>query len=173
MAGFSHLARRFFTSLPPIGPSSEKRRWAEGHLTEGEVRLWRRLSAADRRHSVEVARRVQVALGPTATRPVIAAALLHDCGKIVSGLGPFRRVLATVAAMIVGREQATAWADRPRGPRRRIGLYLDHPRLGAGLLGDAGAAPLTVAWAAEHHLPPTSWTVPVEIGEALREADDD
>ena len=43
----------------------------------------------------------------------------------------------------------------------------------ADLLGMAGSAPLTVAWAAEHHLPPDEWTVPVAVGEALKAADDD
>ena len=47
------------------------------------------------------------------------------------------------------------------------------PELGADLLGMAGSAPLTVAWAAEHHLPADQWTVPVHIGEALKAADDD
>jgi len=37
----------------------------------------------------------------------------------------------------------------------------------------AGSAPLTVAWAAEHHLPPEDWTVPATIGRALKDADDD
>ena len=50
---------------------------------------------------------------------------------------------------------------------------MEHPRLGADLLGMAGSAPLTVAWAAEHHLPPEDWTVPRPIGEALKAADDD
>ncbi|MEZ5137872.1 MAG: hypothetical protein R2711_03595 [Acidimicrobiales bacterium] len=54
-----------------------------------------------------------------------------------------------------------------------VGLYVEHPRLGADLLGIAGSAPLTVAWTAEHHLPPEDWTVPRPIAEALKAADDD
>ena len=41
------------------------------------------------------------------------------------------------------------------------------------MLGMAGSAPLTVAWAREHHLPPEEWTVPLEVGEVLKAADDD
>jgi hypothetical protein len=48
-----------------------------------------------------------------------------------------------------------------------------HPELGADLLGLAGSAPLTVAWTAEHHLPPDQWTVPAAVGDALKAADDD
>ena len=65
-----------------------------------------------------------------------------------------------------------AWRET-RGFTRRVGLYVLHPELGADLLGMAGSAPLTVAWAAEHHLPADQWTVPVHIGEALKAADDD
>ena len=41
------------------------------------------------------------------------------------------------------------------------------------MLGIAGSAPLTVAWALEHHLPAEQWTVPLPVGEALKAADDD
>ena len=79
-------------------------------MTPGEAGLWRRMSAADRRHAVVVARRVDGTLGPAATRAVLAAALLHDVGKIESGFGPVRRVAATVAGMVGGHAAATAVA---------------------------------------------------------------
>ena len=55
------------------------------------------MSRADRRHAAGVARRVEVALGDEATRPVLAAALLHDVGKTESGLGTYGRVIATIS----------------------------------------------------------------------------
>lgn len=172
MAGAGHLVRRFFGSLLPFGPKADDTVWAEQQLLPGEVDLWRRMSRADRRHAAGVARRVEVALGADAGRPVLAAALLHDCGKTVSGLGTYGRVVATLSAKVAGRDQAEAWA-RTVGFTRRVGLYLQHPQLGAELLGMAGSAPLTVAWAAEHHLPAQDWTVPVDIGEVLKAADGD
>jgi hypothetical protein len=30
-----------------------------------------------------------------------------------------------------------------------------------------------VAWAREHHLDPSRWTVPIDVGRALKDADDD
>jgi hypothetical protein len=60
-----------------------------------------------------------------------------------------------------------------RSGRGRIARYLRHDELGAQLLEAAGAAPLTVAWAREHHLPPSRWTVPAPAGAALKAADDD
>ena len=172
MAGASHLVKRFFGSLVPIGPSDEDEAWVHEQLLDEELDLWRRMSKVDRRHAAGVARRVERSLGAEATRPVLAAALLHDCGKVVSGLGTYGRVIATVSVKLAGHDIAVAWSET-RGFTRRVGLYVEHPRLGSELLGLAGSAPLTVAWAAEHHLPPEEWTVPIEIGEALKAADDD
>jgi hypothetical protein len=158
-----HLVTRFFTSLWPAGPPAADDAWATHHLNAGETLLWRRMPGFDRRHAVGVARRVSAALGDDATRPVLAAALLHDVGKIESGFGVWRRVFATVWSGVRGRERVTG----------RIKTYVDHPSLGAALLHDANADPLTISWAAEHHLPRQRWTLEPEIAEALKAADDD
>jgi hypothetical protein len=167
-----HLVRRFFGSLRPGGPSAPDDAWAVARMTPAETRLWRRMSAPDRRHAIGVARRVDASLGPAAGRPVLAAALLHDVGKVESGLGPFRRAGATVAEMAWGRQAARHWRQR-RGVVGRVGRYLCHDEIGAELLGAAGSETVTVAWAREHHLPPERWTVAVEVGAALKAADDD
>jgi hypothetical protein len=133
-----------------------------------ERRLWAAMSKADQRHSIQVARRVAAALGSDITRPVLAAALLHDVGKTTSRLGTFGRVLATVAIAAVGRTRAESWK---RGFRRQIALYSRHPEVGADLLASVGSDALTIAWTREHHLPEAAWSVPVEIGRALRTAD--
>ena len=172
MTAPGHLARRFFGSLRPGGPAADDAAWAEGHLLDGERALWARLSGPDRRHAVLVARRVERMLGAEATRPVLAAALLHDVGKLDSGLGTYGRVVATVAGAVAGRDMAPAWSES-RGMTRRVGLYLRHAELGADALRLAGSDPLTVAWAAEHHWPREQWTLPAGVAEALKHADDD
>jgi hypothetical protein len=151
----AHLAKRFFGSLRRGAPADEA--WALEQLGPGERQLWVRMSDADRRHAVDVAHRVGVQ-----PRPVLAAALLHDVGKVESGLGTFGRVGATV----LGALSRTRW-------KGSVGAYLRHDEIGAALLADAGADPLTVAWAREHHLPAAQWTVPYDIGVALKAADDD
>ena len=160
--------------LVPVGPRASRRTWAEAQLLDDEVVLFRRMKPADRRHAVAVARRVQAALGDKATRPVLAAALLHDVGKVESRLGVYGRVVATLSRAVVGGDPDTIrdWT-RTRGMTRRVGLYLQHDRLGGDLLALAGSDPLTEAWAREHHLPEDRWTVPVELGRALKDADDD
>ncbi|MGV3758826.1 MAG: hypothetical protein ACO1PW_04685 [Actinomycetota bacterium] len=172
MASAGHLVRRFVGSLRPGGPSTDDEAWARSHLLPAEQRLWIRMSGADRRHAVGVARRVERALGHEATRPVLAAALLHDVGKVESRLGTYGRVIATVSARVAGRGMADRW-QRTRGFTRRVGLYLNHPAIGGDLLELAGSDPITVAWAREHHLPSEAWTVPQPAADALKAADDD
>ncbi len=58
----------------------------------------------------------------------MAGALLHDIGKLDSGLGTFGRVVATVV-----------------GPRTdRFRRYHDHERIGADLLAAAGSSAATL-----------------------------
>ena len=143
-------------------------------MLPGERELWAALSNPDRRHAVGVARGVVARLGADTDRSVVAAALLHDIGKVVSGLGTFRRVGATLTWSVIDSRRASEWASREDTMvRRRLGQYRLHPELGAQMLAAAGSAPLTVAWAAEHHAPPDSWTIPLGIGLVLKACDDD
>ena len=168
-----HLTRRFAGALWPAGPPAADEEWVAATLSPSQLALWRRMRGPDRRHAVAVAHRVVAALGPAASTPAVrSAALLHDVGKLESGLGTLARLPATVLGMARGHDRARQWSGRD-GFFRRVGLYLDHPRLGAALLEEAGSDPLTVTWAAEHHLPPGRWHVPANLGEALKAADDD
>ena len=130
-----------------------------------------RVARQDRRHAIGVARRVDDTLD-SPERAVIAAALLHDVGKIDSDLGSLLRVVATLSAKLAGRETAELWV-KSRGVTRRIGLYLKHAEIGADLLQMAGSDSLTITWAREHHLPAERWTINRKTGEALAAADDD
>ncbi len=172
MAGLGHLARRFFGSLRPGGASDTDDSWARSNLIPGEIDLWERMSNPDRRHSAGVARAVERSLGAEATRPVLAAALLHDVGKVESHLSTYGRVIATLSAKLGGADTAPQWAATS-GFTRRVGLYLLHPDVGADLLAMAGSDPLTVAWAREHHRPREDWTVPLLVADAIDAADND
>lgn len=172
MASVAHLVKRFAGSLRPGGPGPAAEAWVEERLLPGELALWRRLSGPDRRHALGVATRVERALGHEADRPVLAAALLHDVGKLESGLGTYGRVVATLSAKVAGTSMATTWRTQ-RGFARRVGLYMHHDRLGGDLLELAGSDPLTVAWAREHHGPESRWTIDRDLAVALKAADDD
>ncbi|HLI01983.1 MAG TPA: HD domain-containing protein [Acidimicrobiales bacterium] len=181
----THLAGRFFGALRPGGPPPGDEAWAQAWLEPGERGLWIRMSGPDRRHAVGVAREARALVdagdqGP-APREVVAAALLHDVGKIESGLGTWSRAAVTLVAMGVGRERVARWgrAD-PTSVRSWLGrwrlaagLYVTHDRIGSQLLDLAGSDPLTVAWAKEHHRPRDTWTVSLPFADALKAADGD
>ena len=168
----AHLVTRFFGSLRPGGPGRTAESWVAERLLPGEHELWRRMSGPDRRHAYGVARRVERALGDEASRPVLAAALLHDVGKLDSRLRTYGRVVATLSGRFAGPEMAHLWRTKT-GITRRVGLYLLHPDIGGDHLALAGADPLTVAWTREHHLPEEQWTIPLHLARALKDADDD
>jgi hypothetical protein len=127
LAHLGHLARRFAGSLSRRPPTVVDEAWAESHLLRDERELWRSMSNVDRRHAIEVARRF-AALRPDASRAEMAGALLHDVGKVASGLGTAGRVVATTV-----------------GPRTaRFRTYHDHERLGAEMLASAGSDVATV-----------------------------
>jgi len=135
------------------------------------------MSGPDRRHAIAVAResqRLLVQIGEVANREILAAALLHDIGKVEAGLGTFGRVAVTLAAVAVGHQRL---AHSDRGPMRAwlapARRYLAHDRLGGELLRAHGSAAFTAAWAEQHHLPPECWTVDQRIGRLLKAADGD
>ncbi len=173
MASLVHLAGRFFGSVRPGAPAHRDEQWAISKLTDTERGLWQQMSNPDRRHAVGVAQMVASELGSEAVRPVLAAALLHDVGKIVSGLRTPARVLATLVWVVVPSARAPRWCDSTRSWVRRFGQYHCHPELGERLLVEAGADLLTSSWAADHHRPPAQWRVAPHLGVVLKVCDGD
>ena len=175
-----HLVVRFTRSLSPAAPSVAGEAWARNWLTPAERELWARQSNADRRHAIEVAHEVAALLGDAdgagVAIEVLAAALLHDVGKVEAGLGTFGRVTATLAALAVGRERVATW-DREEGAvgawRARAGRDVSHDRRGARLLAGAGSDRFVVTWAREHHQPQETWTLDPALTAVLKEADGD
>lgn len=175
----AHRARRFVRSVAARAPGAPDTAWAHSFLTPTEQRLFDRMPVVDRAHSVGVARGVAANLdrvGLTEADPearwVLAAALTHDVGKSAAGLGTYGRVVATVSEAVGGASMGRVWADK-RGMTRKVGLYLQYPQLGAEMLAVAGSDERVVAWAAQHHEREEAWTVPVDAGRLLRDADDD
>lgn len=127
MSSLVHLTKRFAGSLSRTPPAPADEVWAKGFMAPWEIALWRRMSNADRRHAISVARRFVASRGDASGDEMVGA-LLHDVGKIESGLGTFGRVVATVV-----------------GPRTdRFRTYHDHEAIGATWLEDQGSSPATV-----------------------------
>lgn len=112
-----HLVKRAVTSISnePLSGADVER--AERLLLPQEFELWWSMSPRDQRHSLQVHERF-MRFYPPAKRTEQAAALLHDVGKTVSGLGWLKRIAAT----IVG----------PRGAA--FAMYHDHENLAVQML---------------------------------------
>lgn len=112
-----HLVKRAVTSFSndPLSGGDVER--VERLLLLPEFELWWSMQPRDQRHSLQVYERF-MRFYPPAKRTEQAAALLHDIGKTVSGLGWFMRIIAT----LVGS----------RGIR--FTMYHDHENLGAQML---------------------------------------
>ncbi len=151
----SHLVKRFWwaVSAKPVTP--EDRMWVESNLRPGELALFDRMSRADQEHHLRVARRFVAGFESAAApdRAWVAAALMHDVGKLVCGLGTCGRVFATL------------WPCGRRGDGR-IGRYYRHVAIGAALAREAGSDPVTVSLVGE-------WPdAPAAAAVALHRADD-
>jgi hypothetical protein len=172
-----HLSGRLVRALWPGAPGVDDVAWVETVLTADGFAQFRRQPNHDQRHAIGVARDVQNRLTGTeyADDPRwLAAALLHDVGKLDSRLGVYGRVVATVSGATAGRDHAEAWSES-RGFTRRVGLYLRHAELGADRIRIAGEPEEAAIWAAVHH-DPTQWdelAIPEPVIVALDEADND
>ncbi len=172
-----HLSRRFVGALWWGSPPSVDDAWVRTFITPAEYEVWVRLANHDRRHSIGVARRVQVALAGTehADQPEwLEAALLHDVGKLDARLGVFGRVGATLAGSAAGHDMADVWATK-RGITRRVGLYLKHGELGGTRIRLAGGSEPAARWAEAHHHEDDWFAtgIPPVVVEVLHAADDD
>jgi hypothetical protein len=172
-----HLAGRFTRALYPGPPRPDDLAWVATILTPDADVLFRRQPRHDQRHAIAVARDVQARLAgtPDADDPRwLAAALLHDIGKLDARLGIPGRVVATVSASIGGRDMAEAWSSSS-GVTRRVGLYLRHAELGADRIRIAGGPEEAARWSAVHH-DPAAWSelgFPEAVVSALDAADND
>jgi hypothetical protein len=143
-------------------------------LTPAERQVFEAMPVVDQREGLRTARRFE------ALRPIggddsafEAAALLHDAGKQVAGLGVASRVAAALVAIAVPGARIEEWRDGRGSWRRRLSLHLGHAEVGRELLAGAGARPAVAAWAGAHHTP-GAWAglgLPGGVAESLARAD--
>lgn len=130
----------------------------------------------DRAHAVRVAKRVERRLAATAygnETVWLAAALMHDVGKVEAALSARERVLAMLASKAVGVDAARRWAASASGAKRRIGSYLIHGEVGAAMIRAAGGREEVALWARIHqgYRTRVEHRVPPVVVEALLESD--
>ena len=170
-----HLGRRFVRALWPGRPRREDVAWVAGILQPNELGLWRALPKHDQRYTIRVARLVDEELAGTdfaEDERWLAAALLHDTGKLDAGLGVVGRSVATIVGAAARPARVDRWAGAS-GFRRRVAAYLRHDERGADRIRAAGGREEAARWAWAHHHP-DRWAgtgIPAPVAEALEAAD--
>lgn len=118
--------------------------WALRCLTPGEARVYLGMDARDREHALRVTQALLRDV-PDAAPKLLAAALLHDCGK---QLRPYRVWERVAAGLVPGRLAALV-------PLGALWVRGQHPALGARLLRAAGARERVAELVERHHRPGT------------------
>lgn len=136
----AYRGRQFLRAvLPRI--REDERATVEPYLP-GRLRdLFESLPAAEQRHGLDVFQALRAA--GHSDPDLLAAGLLHDCGK--GRVRVWQRV-AFVVLQAAGPRVLRRLAS-PRGPgwRRAFDRMLRHPQLGAALVQEAGGSPRVVA----------------------------
>jgi putative nucleotidyltransferase with HDIG domain len=124
---------------------------AERLLTPPLLALFRRMRRADQRHSLSVMRTL-VEQGHT-DPDLLAAALLHDVGKVRHPITLFGRTLAVLARAFAPKRHAQWGQGELSGWRRPFVVAHQHSVWSAEMLAEAGAPPMVVALARRHQTP--------------------
>jgi hypothetical protein len=149
------LARALYRTrqaLHALRPSVDGREVEQARelLSEYEARLFFAMERRDQRHALEVMRR---ALQSTDDRSILAAALLHDCGK--GEVSMWQRIAHVCLGGHLSSVEARIASVDGHGWRRAMYRLRYHPDIGAELAASADSDPETVRLirAQEHEAP--------------------
>jgi len=160
---WGHRVRQFVWRLVTIRPPEDTE--AQQVLPAEALALFRRMSAGDQQHSLQVLAALR--RDGAWSSEIAQAALLHDVGKSQVRLTLAHRVsvvlLETLSPRLLGRLAA------PNGARWRHPFYVHvhHAKIGAALCAQAGCSPVTVALVRAHQGRDDIHTFPPELHAAL------
>jgi predicted HD phosphohydrolase len=138
------------------------------HLSPALSALFRRMAASEQAHALAVLARLQER---GCTDPdLLAAALLHDVGKVRLPLSTPDRVLIVLAKRFLPQAAARWGQGEGRGFKRPFVTAARHAAWGAELAQAAGASERTCALIRKHQDEPEAGD---DLLSALQEADDD
>jgi len=148
---FVYRARQFWNALP-----GSRRQVETGallpHLNPSQIVLFRRMQPSEQLHARQVLERLKAA-GQT-NPDLLAAALLHDVGKILLPLSLSDRMVIVLGKRFF-RQRVKRWsAGRPDQFSRPFVVAANHPDWGADLAAQAGASLRTVELIRRHQDPP-------------------
>jgi hypothetical protein len=131
-----HRVRQFFGALRPR-VSAADRAEAYAHLPPSLRPLFESMVLRDQQHGIHVLRHIRAA-SRSAPEDLLAAALIHDCGK--GRVLLWHRVLHVLAGALAPSLEPRLASDTGAEWRRALYRLVHHPALGAALAADAGAS---------------------------------
>jgi hypothetical protein len=133
--------------------SPEELREADEVLPPGAQELFRKMSAPDQRHSLNVMRALRRA--GHAQADLLASALLHDAGKSAAKIYPWHRAIIVLSQRFAPGLLAWLTGGEPRRQawRKPFVVHCAHPEIGADWAAQAGCSPLTVSLIRRHQEP--------------------
>ncbi len=147
LSRLAYRTRQFRNALPGSHPQVETRAIFPP-LTSAQLTLFRRMQSSEQAHAYWVFRRLN-ASGQT-DRDLLAAALLHDVGKILYPLSIFDRAIIVLGKRLFPKAARRWGGGTPRGLRRPFVVAENHAAWGADLAAQAGASPRTVELIRRH-----------------------
>jgi hypothetical protein len=138
-----YRARQFWHALG-AHPDQDELRLAISLLTPAQMALFRGLQLGEQAHALSVLSRL---LMQGENHPdLLAAALLHDCGKQLNPINPLERAWIVIAQKLFPA-RAREWGKVERGTlhrlpawRRSLAVAEQHPAWGAEMVRQAGAS---------------------------------
>ena len=169
----AYRVRQFWYVLRSSAPAEDELEQAKSVLSEPQMALFLQLHPSEQRHGL---RMLQFLRNQGESLPdLLAAALLHDIGKLIHPLQLWERVLIVMARKLVPNKVVT-WGDRePKGWKRPFIISRKHPEWGAELVSQTGGSTLLLNLIRRHEngLPDEQQnSLEARLLKALREADD-
>jgi len=143
----AYRARQFWLALW-ARPRPEQLEFARQNLTSAQFELFQQLQPSEIVHAISVCRQLKVRGHDHPD--LLAAALLHDIGKVKHPLRLWERVAVVLGDKFFPRLAARWSAGAPKGLRRPFVIAAKHPAWGAEMARDVGASPLTIAMIRHH-----------------------
>lgn len=155
-----HILYRVSQFWHTLSPKTDSALLAEAlrQLTPAQGQLFGRLQPSEQRHAISIWGKLRD-LGEDQP-DLLAAALLHDVGKLHYQLRLWERVLVVLVRAMMpaqairwGSLSANDWKGLPAW-RKAFIVAEQHAQWGAELAHNAGVGPLTEYLIREHHHPP-------------------
>jgi hypothetical protein len=167
LSRLTYRTRQFWNAL-----SGSRRRFETEallpFLLPSQIVLFRRMQPSEQNHAYQIFERLK-ASGQT-DPDLMAAAFLHDAGKVLYPLSLLDRVVIVLGKRFFQR-RTRRWSDGPLSRLRRpFVVAAHHPAWGAALAEQAGASPRTIDLIRRHQDIPS---IDDPLLAALQSADDE